>query len=140
MPSQNDQVQYFRAQLVHRDAQFEHVCSELDTLRSNKLIAHMRLFSREAKEWESRVISETERAIEVQEAMDKQFQVRWRQAEAELRDLCQSNSVQILIFAARVRESELEHQQLHTAQKRDSCNLRHKPSENHKTWNNKHQA
>ena len=47
--------------------------------------------------------------------MDKQFQAHWRQAEAELRDMCEFNSAQAQILAASLRESELEHQQLHTA-------------------------
>ena len=57
---------------------------------------------------------------EVQEAMDKRFQARWRQAEAELRDVCESNSAQVQTLAARLRESELEHFQLHTANERQS--------------------
>ena len=48
-----------------------------------------------------------QRATKVQEAMDKQFQAQWRQAEAELRDLCKSSSAVYL-----------EHQQLQTAQER----------------------
>ena len=57
-----------------------------------------------AKDWKSRVVSEAEQALaqesaeaaqganEVQEAMDKQFQARRRQAEAQLQDTCESNS------------------------------------------------
>ena len=47
--------------------------------------------------------------------MDKQFQARWRQAEAELRDICESNSAQVQALAVRLPESELGRQQLHTA-------------------------
>ena len=59
------------------------------------MLAHLRLLSSEAKDWKSRVVTETEQvlcqesaqaaqhATEIQEAMDKQFQTRWRQAEAE---------------------------------------------------------
>ena len=59
----------------------------------------MRLLSSEAKDWKSRVVTEAEEvlcwesaqaaqhATETQEAMDQQYQARWRQAEAELRDL-----------------------------------------------------
>ena len=34
MPLQNNQVQYFRAQLAHRDAQLEHVRSECDMFKN----------------------------------------------------------------------------------------------------------
>ena len=90
----------------------------------------MRLLSSEAKDWKSRVVSEAEQvlcresaeaaqhAIEIQEAMDKHCHARWRQAEAEFRDLRQSNNARVQTLAARLRESELEHQQLHTAQDR----------------------
>ena len=50
--------------------------------------------------------------------MDKQFQARWRQAEAERRDLGLSSSAQVRTLAVRLRESELEHQRLHTANER----------------------
>ena len=90
----------------------------------------MRLLSSEAKDWKSRVVSEAEQvlcresaeaahcATEIQKTMDKQFQIRWRQAEAELRNLCKSNSAQEQSLAVTLRENELEHQQLHTAQER----------------------
>ena len=55
-------------------------------------------------------------ATEAQEAMDKQYQARWRQAEAELRDLCKSNSAQAQSLASKLRETQLEHQRLYTAQ------------------------
>ena len=60
----------------------------------------------------------TQHATEVQEAMDKQFQARWRQAEAELQDLCKSNSAQAPTLATKLQEAQLEHQQLYTAQER----------------------
>ena len=91
----------------------------------------MRLFSSEAKDWKSSVVSEGEpllvkesaeaaqKATEVQEAIDKQFQARWRQAEAQPRDMCESNSAQLQQLADRLHnKSELEHQQLHTANER----------------------
>ena len=57
MRTQNDQVQYLRALLAHRDAQFEHVCSERDTHfvqeEEEEVLAHMRLLSCEAKDWKS---------------------------------------------------------------------------------------
>ena len=64
----------------------------------------MRVLSSEAKDWKSRVATEAEQvlcqesaqaahhATDLPEAMDKQFQARWRQAEAELRDLCEQRS------------------------------------------------
>ena len=90
----------------------------------------MRLGSSEAKQWKSRVVSEAEqvlcresaeaaqRTTEVQKTMDKRFQTRWRQAEAELRDLRESNSAEAQTLAVRLREIELEHQQPHTANER----------------------
>ena len=93
-----------RAQLAHREAQLEHVRSERDTpfVQEEELLAHMHLLSSEAKDWKSRAVSEATQALckesaeaahrtrELQEAMDKQFQARWRQAEAELWDMCVS--------------------------------------------------
>ena len=85
MLSQNDQARYLRAQLAHREAQFEHVRSERDThfvQEEEYLLARMHLLSSEAKDRKS--ISEAEQvlcrepaeaaqhATEVQDAMDKQ--------------------------------------------------------------------
>ena len=70
---------------------------------------HMRLLSSEADliHLKSRVVSEAEQVLckesaeathrtpEVPKAMNKQFQARWRQAEAEFRDMCDSNSAQV---------------------------------------------
>ena len=90
----------------------------------------MCVLSSEAKDWKSRVVSETEqvlckesaeathRATEVQKSMDKLFQIRWRQIEAEFPDMSESNSTQVHTLAVRLRESELEHQQLRTANER----------------------
>ena len=87
----------------------------------------MRLLSSEAKDWKSRVVTETEevlcresaqaaqQATETQEAMD---QAKWRQAEADLTALCQSNSAQVQSLAAKLQETTLEHRELHTAQER----------------------
>ena len=78
----------------------------------------MRLLSSEAKHWKSRVVSEAEqalvkesaeaaqRATEVQETMDKQFQARWRQAEAQLRDMCEFNSAQVQQLAEVLHKSD----------------------------------
>ena len=152
MPSQSYQVRYLRAKLAHREAQIEHVRSERDTHfpQEEELLAHTHLLSSEAEDWKSNVESEAEkilcresaegaqRATEVQEAMDKQLQERWRQAEAELRDLRKSNSAQVQALAARLRVSW--NTSSYILRKRDSCNLRHKPSKGRKTWNNEHPA
>ena len=94
------------------------------------MLAHMRLLSSEAKDWKSRVMTEIEQvlcrksaqaahqATEVQEGIDQQFQARWKRTEAELRDLCKSNSSQVQTLATKLQETQLEHQQLYTAQKR----------------------
>ena len=132
MPSQQDQVQYLRAQLAHREAQLEQVRAERDNhfFQEEEVLAHMRLLSSEAKDWKPRAMSEAKQvlcqesaqaahqATEVQEAMDKQFQASWRQAEAELQDLRKSNSAQAQALAAKLQETQLEHQQLYTAQER----------------------
>ena len=91
----------------------------------------MRLLSSEAKDWKSRAVSEAEqvllrkesaeaahRTTDLQEARDKQFQACWRRAEAELRDTYESSGAQAQILAANLREGDLEHQQLHTADER----------------------
>ena len=142
MPSPDrDQTQYLRAQLAHRDAQLEHVRSERDTqfVQEAKQLAHTRLLSSEAKDWKSRMVSETEqvlvnecaeaaqRANDVQESMDKQSQVQQlcRQAKAQAPVICTSPTAQQLQqLAESLHKSELEHQQL--------CSLKHKPSECHK--------
>ena len=86
-PDKN-QIQYLRAQLAHRDAQLEHVRLERNTnlAQEEKLLAHLRPLNSDAKEWKSRVVSETEQvlarksaetaqmATDVQKTMDKQFQ------------------------------------------------------------------
>ena len=134
MPSQHDQEPYLRAQLAHREAQLEQVRAERDNhfiQEEEEVLAHMRLLSSEAtKDWKSRAVTEAEQALcqesahaahqatEVQEAMDKQFQTRWRQTEAELQDLCKSNSAQVQTLAAKLQETQLEHLQLYIAQER----------------------
>ena len=103
-----------RDQLAHWIAQLEHVRSERDTryVQEEELLAHTRLLSSEAKDWKSRVVSEAEQALaresaetaqqtnEVQETMDKQFQAQWREAEAQLKDMWESNSAQAQQLAA----------------------------------------
>ena len=133
MPSPNDQVSYLRAQLTHREAQLEQVRAERDNhfvQEEEEVLARMRLLSSEAKDWKSRVATEAEevlyresaqvaqQATEAHEAMDQHYKVRWRQAEADLRDLCQSNSAQAQSLASKLQETHLEHQQLYTAQER----------------------
>ena len=101
MPSMTDQVSYLRAQLAHRDAQLEQVRAERDNhfVQEEEVLAHMRLLSSEAKDWKSRVVTETEevlcresaqaaqQATETQEAMDQHYKAKWRQAEADLKAL-----------------------------------------------------
>ena len=112
MPSMTDQVSYLRAQLAHRDAQLEQARAERDNhfvQEEEEVLAHMRLLSSEAKDWKSRVVTEAEevlcresaqvaqQATEAQEAMDQHYKAKWRQAETDLRALCQSNSAQVLL-------------------------------------------
>ena len=132
-----DQVQHLPDQLAHRKAQLEHVRSERDThfVHDEELLAHMRLFSSDAKDWNSRVISEAEQALvresaeaarkttEAQEATDKKLQARWREAEDQLRDMHESNNAQVQQLAESLQQNELEHQHLHTASERDACKL-----------------
>ena len=127
-----DQVSYLRAQLAHRDAQLEQVRAERDNhfVQEGDVLAQMRLFSSEAKDWKSRVVTEAEevlcresaqaaqQATEAQEAMDQHYKAKWRQAEAYLRALCQSNSAQAQSLASKLHETNIEHQELHTAQER----------------------
>ena len=131
MPSMTDQVSYLRAQLAHRDAQLEQVRAERDDhfIQEEEVLAHMRLLSSEAKDWNSRIVTEAEevlcresaqvaqQATEAQEAMDQHYKAKWRQAEADLRALCQSNSAQMQSLASKLHETNEEHQQL---QMRDS--------------------
>ena len=110
----------------------------------------MRLLSSEAKDWKSRVVTEAEevlcresaqipqQATETQEAMDQHYKARWQQAEADLKALCQSNSAQLQSRASKLRETNEEHQQLHTAQERYAS--RHKPYEKHNSANSKQRS
>ena len=132
MPSTTDQVSYLRAQLAHRDAQLEQVRAERDNhfVQDEKVLAHMRLLSSEAKDWKSRIVTEAEevlcresaqvahQATEAQEAMDQHYKAKWRQAETDLKALCQSNSAQVQSLASKLQETNLEHHELHTAQER----------------------
>ena len=65
MPSMTDQIAYLRAQLAHRDAQLEQVRAERDNhfVQEKEVLAHMRLLSSEAKDWKSRVVTETEEVL-----------------------------------------------------------------------------
>ena len=90
----------------------------------------MRLLSSETKDWKSRVVTETEevlcreknqaahQATEAQEAMDQHYKAKWRQAQADLQALCQSNSAQVQSLASKLQETNLEHHELYTAQER----------------------
>ena len=129
MPSTTDQVSYLRAQLAHRDAQLEQVCAERDNhfVQEEEVLAHMRLLSSEAKDWKSRVVTEAEevlcresaqaahQATETQEAMDQHYKAKWRQAQADLQALCQSNSAQVQSLASKLQETNLEDHELYTA-------------------------
>ena len=132
MPSNRDEVAWLRAQLALRDAQIEQVKAQRDGhfVQEEELLAHMRLLSSEAKDWQSRVVTEAEEvlcresaqmaqhATEAQEAMDQQYKAKWQKAESDLKALCQSNSAQVRSFASRMHETNVEHQQLHDAQER----------------------
>ena len=150
MPSTTDQVSYLRAQLAHRDAQLEQVRAERDNhfVQEEEVLAHMRLLSSEAKDWKSRVVTEAEevlcresaqvahQATETQEAMDQHYKAKWRQAEADLQTLCQSNSAQVQSLASKLQETNLEHHELHTAQERQ-LRLVAQPYDKLKNRNNK---
>ena len=134
MLSMTDQVAYLRAQLAHRDAQLEQVRAERDNHfvqeEEEEVLAHMRLLSSEAKDWKSRVVTEAEevlcresaqaaqQATEAQEAMDQHYKAKWRQAEADLKALCQSDSAQVQSLASKLHATNTEHQELYTAQER----------------------
>ena len=57
-------------------------------------------------------------ATEAQEAIDQHYKAKWRQAEADLQALCQSNSAQVQSLASKLQETNLEHQEIHTVQVR----------------------
>ena len=59
-----------------------------------------------------------QQATEAQEAMDQHYKAKWRQAEADLTALCQSNSAQAQPLAAKLQETNMEHHELYTAQER----------------------
>ena len=129
MPSMTDQLSYLRAQLAHQDAQLEQVRAERENhfVQKEEVLAHMHLLSSEAKDWKSRVVTEAEevlcresaqaaqQATEAQEAMDQHYIATWRQAEADLKALCQSNSAHVQSLATKLHETNVEHQELHTA-------------------------
>ena len=50
--------------------------------------------------------------------MDQHYKAKWRQAEADLQALCQSNSAQAQSLASELQETNLEHHELYTAQER----------------------
>ena len=162
MPSQHDQVSYFRAQLAHREAQQEQVRAERDNHfiqeeeeEEEEVLAHMLLLSSEAKDWKSRVVTEADQvlcqesaqaahhATEVQEAMDKQFQPRWRVSIGD--QLKQNSETRVDPAGWQQRSSskcssQAARHNWNTSSsvllKRDSFNLRHKPSSNHNNKKN----
>ena len=133
MPSKTDQVTYLRAQLAHRDAQLEQVCTERDNhfvQEEEEVLAHMRLLSSEAKDLEIQG-SDGSRGSAVEkvpklhiklpkarEAMVQHYKAKWRQAQEDLQALCQSNSAQTQCLASKLQETNLEHHGLYTAQER----------------------
>ena len=133
MPSTTDQVSYLRAQLAHQDAQLEQIRAERDNhfvQEEKEVLAHMRLLSSEVKDWKSSVVTETEEVLcresaqvahqttETQEAIDQHYKAKWRQAEADLRALCQSSTAQVHSLASKLQESHEQNQQPTTAQER----------------------
>ena len=50
--------------------------------------------------------------------MDQHYTAKWRQAEADLRALCQSNGAQVQSLAYKLHETNEEHQELHTPHER----------------------
>ena len=85
-------------------------------VQEEEVLAHMRLLSSEAKDWKSRVVTEAEEVLsrkcpsctssyrsKAQEAMDQHYKARWRQAEADLKALCQSNSAQAQSLASKLQ-------------------------------------
>ena len=50
--------------------------------------------------------------------MDQYYKAKWRQAEADLKALCQSNSAHVQSLAAKLQETNMEYHELHTAQER----------------------
>ena len=96
-------------------------------IQEEKRLAQMFLFSSKAKDWKSRVANAAEqvlvcepteaarRTTEVQKTMAKQFQFRWREAEAQLRDMHESNSAQQTLRMSQ----DMEHQALSMAHQRE---------------------
>ena len=96
----------FAEQLANRGVQLEHVRSQRYTqfAQDDKFLAHMRLFSSEALDWKSRLVSEAEQTLvresaeaarkttEIQDAMNKQYKARWKQAEAQIMVMQKSNN------------------------------------------------
>ena len=65
MPSPNDQISYLRAQILHREAQLDQVCAERDNhfVQEEEVLAHLRLFSTETKNWKFRVMTDAEEVL-----------------------------------------------------------------------------
>ena len=66
MPSTNNQISYFCAQLAHRKTQLEQVRAERDNhfiQEEEEDLTHMRLLSNEVKYWKSRVVTEAEEVL-----------------------------------------------------------------------------
>ena len=91
----------------------------------------MRLLSSKAEDWKSRVVSEAEQVLvresaeaaqrtnEVQEGMNKQFQARWREADAQLRDTYESKQCS---RTTQLACSEVNWNTSNILQMNDACN------------------
>ena len=113
-----DQIQYLRDQLAHREVQLEHVRSERAIhVVQKKLLAQMRLLSSETKignpEWS--VMQNTWICKNITQDHGnttnhgQTVSGRWREVEAQRRDMHGSNSTQVQQLAANL-------------QTRDACN------------------
>ena len=65
-----DHVKYLQEQLTYKDTQLEHAGSQCDThfVQEEELLAHVRLLSSEAKDWNSHFVSETEHVLVMESA------------------------------------------------------------------------
>ena len=99
------------------------------SLQQEELLARVRLVRSEAQDWKSRVVSEAEQVLvaNLQEQHDgpPKYKKPWTsnfksdgEKQDQLRDTHEPNSAQAQQLAASLQRSELEHQQLHTANER----------------------
>ena len=136
MPSQQNQVQYLRAQLAHREAQLAQVCAERDKTfieeEEEEVLAHVRLGS-EAKDWKSGVVSETEQvfcqksaqtaqhATEIQEPWINNSKLDGDKLKQNSETFVNPTALKCKLWQSssfKLQETQLEHQQLYIAQER----------------------